>query len=347
MADRGDSFVMQMGYLELCSYLTEAGVDFGRGETVTELRIRCMTYVGSLKGACAAAYDQCVPSATRPLTGIQSVLLGNLSAIPILDVIEPRRVLAFFVEVDRLQSSQLVDSVFFLQSLLPRVTGLAGAVLSDVISRGGTYQEFKEQVIVTVGSSRVWKTVKAEKVNRFQRREETVPGFVQSVYNYARALNLVDEVKLINNILDHLRPDVKSLRSLFPRPSTWSDLRRLAVDLQREIDLNEEYRKVNGVEGMECDRGKTTGRVTAGSGMRRGETGRSEFTAGRLAMVSRENEGVPGQSGRCSNCLNFGHRAFQCDQARVSPGERRCFRCRAVGHYRLNCPSGNGASPSV
>lgn len=344
MSSSATDFVFRLGYLELREYLRDAGVEFEPSEGVTALRIRVITYINSLREVDRMHLGGNGSVDTGPVTVGQTILMGRLNSVRVLEVVRPEDVLRFLVAVDQIYLSlSQVDEVLFLTCLLARVQGHAVTILGDVIRTERRYDVFKERLLTHAGPPSVWSEMKQRHVDRFQLPNESVSGYIQTIKSFAYAMNLRrDENKLVGSILEHLSPEARRHRYVSAPPTTFAELRVLGLEIERALQLDRDYysrvdpRVMSTRRLVSCD---TRASVSAVVDTGEASTRFVGNTSGSLPIQAGGRvSSVPTSNFRCSNCVKFGHRTTECSLPKLELGARVCFRCRKPGHLRVSCP---------
>lgn len=331
---------------KLIKYLEEAGVCFDPDDDTTALRTRVIGYVNGLLTVESRTNAECKSIFAQPLSAEQSLMLGAFNkGIPHVAVLEPECVLKFLLVTDQLRNTQLTDERFFLQCLLPYTADIvADLLIGELSAKSPSYQNFKTTLLRNVGGERSWAKYKRQHVKRFQRCDESVPVFVQSVIKYHDALNLqYSEPKLVSIILENLTPEARQHRYGLGEPRDLNDLRELALMVETNLERTREFYRYNDKLGQKAGEKSSDNMPSKSRG-----TGRGAVASIDSSGQNRMN-GVPsgGQDSRlrCGNCGVRGHTSPHCKAPRVPYEQRVCFRCKQPGHMSRFCPGSGNASP--
>lgn len=276
----------------------------------------------------------------------ENLFLKSLENVPMLHTATPENALTFLIATDKLRNMLLVPEVHLLQCLVTKCTNLFLDILTQVLQDKPDYMTFKIRVLQYVCPPRTLEQCKHEYIHRFQRPNESLPVFIESICSYERALNLdLSEALIVQIIIDNLNPLTKQHLPPGNYPSTLADLRIWSIQVESNLRATADFFKLHPPADMQHQSNSNVNMEHSAQLFHTTPVSHAPT----LVKNVKHDVVVDTRASftRCSNCTRYGHRSFECRQAFIPHEQRSCFGCKRAGHIMKDCPTrkfhqGNG-----
>lgn len=179
----------------------------------------------------------------------RTVILELVRNITVCDATDDCELLHFLKKISRLFLISPGSDSEIIKILLPLTKGQLFHLWIDSISKNFNWEKLHVTLLETFFPDSKYRRTAHTYFERHQRLNEDFPSFVEDIIETHEILKLEwKEVEIIQLILDNMIPQLRSFILFESKPTTFSDLRKFAIQLKGRHENDQNFYQSNNLQ---------------------------------------------------------------------------------------------------